>query len=140
MRSSVTLEDAKARIFAQEVPGNLRRSAVLLFEHLRRSIDLDTGRSYTNSKALSNVLKWMHDCQLKQERARRKLTPLEQKILQMLVDGLTQQQIAIELKRNVRNTKRHFAKMRKRLGVETMYQVVALSVSYGWVDLENLDK
>jgi DNA-binding NarL/FixJ family response regulator len=128
---SVTIEKAKERIFSREAPLGIRRSALLLFDiETRKRIPLDT--------SLSNVLRWMDGCLEKQKRAQTMLTPLEKRILQMLVDGFTQQKVAEELGRNVRNTKRHFANIRRRLGVKTMYQAVALCVSYGWVDIDQL--
>jgi len=137
----VTPDIAKAIIFSQEVPRNLQRSGLLLFEHECDRKDPDTKKSYTKSKALSNVLKWMLEHKARQERARRMmLTPMERQVLQMLVDGLTQRQISIELKKNIRNVRRCFTRVRKRLGVGTLYQVIAISVSYGWVDITYSDK
>ena len=133
LQSSVTIEEAKERIFAQEAPLNLRRSALLLFEHERTKAEPNPVAA-----ALSNVLRWMSERQTKQKRARMMLTPLEHKMIQMLVDGLPQQKVAEELDINVRNAKRHFANVRRRLNVKTMYQAVALCVSYGWVDIDGL--
>jgi DNA-binding NarL/FixJ family response regulator len=128
---SVTIEKAKERIFSQEAPLGIRRSALLLF-------DIETRKLNRTDAALVNVLEWMNDCLERQKRANNILTPLELKLLQMLVDGFTQKKIAEELDRNERNTKRHFANVRKKLSVKTTLQAVALCVRYRWVDTDQL--
>ena len=141
MKSAVALDDAKAIIFSQDVPRNLQRSGLLLFEHECGRTDPETGKKFTKSKALANVLEWMLESRVRRERSRRMmLTPMERQVLQMLVNGLTQRQISIELKKNIRNVRRCFTRVRKRLGVGTLYQVIAISVSYGWVDITHPDK
>ena len=141
MKSTIALDEAKAIIFAQDVPRNLQRSGLLLFEHECGRTDPETGKKYTKEKALANVLDWMLESKARRERSRRMmLTPMERQVLQMLVNGLTQRQISIELKKNIRNVRRCFTRVRRRLGVGTLYQVIAISVSYGWVDIAHPDQ
>ena len=138
-KSSVSLEDAKARIISQDVPRNLRRSAVLLFEHECQSIDPDTGKRYSKAKALSNVLKWMYDCKMKQDRISHMPTPIQLRRLQMLIDGMSHKQIAVTDQITLDGIKQNFKRMRRRLKVKTIYQAIAISVSYGWLDVDDLE-
>lgn len=139
IRSSVSTEDAKARIFAQDVPLVVQRSAFLIFRHCCNSNDPDTGKKHTPEKALDKVIEWMREQKIRQARSYRVLEPQQLELVQMLVDGLSQGQIGAKLDINLRNLQRRFERIRDQLNVKTVHQVVAICVAYGWVDIEHLD-
>ncbi len=66
--------------------------------------------------------------------ALQQISPMQKKILDMLIlDGLSYKQIALRLKRNPNTIKHHCKRIRKKVGVNSMYQVVAVAVDLGWV-------
>ena len=66
--------------------------------------------------------------------ALKKLTPMQNKIVHMLVEeGLTQKQISLNLNKGSTTIKHHLRQIRMKVGVASMYQVVAVAVELGWV-------
>ena len=62
------------------------------------------------------------------------LTPTQRRLLYLLVvEGFTQKQMALALGVDPVTIKRHFTEIRKRIGVESTYQVVAVAVEIGLV-------
>ncbi len=127
---------AKSRqfIYAQLMPLSIRHTAWFLFCHELKRIDGKTGQRYTERKARANVLKWMVMQKTHQEAGLRKLSPMQKKIIELLVlEGLTQKQVAFRLKRSPDTIKIHCERIRKKVGMDSMYQVVAVAVDLGWV-------
>lgn len=135
MRSSKILQEAKSTIYAQEeMPLSIKRSAWDLFQHELENINPATSKVFTARKALSNTLKWMAQQKNRQVAALRKLTPTQKKILRLLVEkGLTQKHIALQLQRRQRTIRHHMSQMKIKVGLESLYQVVAVAVELGWV-------
>lgn len=131
MKSSVTIEDAKAVIFAQDVPRAVQRSGVLLF-------DMECARDFTKEQALEHVLQWMEDCKKRQDRLSRIPSPIQIERLQMLLDGLTPKQIALKHNISRAGVKQNFYRMRKRIRVDTLYQAIAIAARLGWVNVDDL--
>jgi DNA-binding CsgD family transcriptional regulator len=126
--------DAKEVIFAQRgLLMSTKRTAWWLFEHELTRVDPYTGKLYTPHKALDNALKWLCEQYYRYERIRLEPTQLQRTLLQMLVDGKSQKQIAYELHRNHRTVRVHFDKLRERVGAESLYQVIALATKKRWV-------
>jgi DNA-binding NarL/FixJ family response regulator len=128
-----TENNAREMIFAQPLPLGVRRSAWWLYLHELSRLDPATGRNYTRHRAIKNVLGWMREQQVLIERMKQHPTQTQLLLLQMLADGKTQKEIAFELGKNYGTLALHFMHLRRRLGVETLYQVVAISVKRGWV-------
>lgn len=135
--SASVMTTAKNVIFEQKsLLMSIRRSAWWLFQYELRRTDPDTGQLYTPYQALDNTLRWMAEQSEQLERVRREPTQTQKQILQMLVDGMTQKQIARELGINPRTIRVHFYKIRARFRVSTMYQVMAICVKKGWVQVK----
>jgi DNA-binding NarL/FixJ family response regulator len=132
MNSLQKTHSQKARriIFSQEmIPLSIKRTALFLFEH-----ELEREQPRTENEALSNTLKWMRIMKHRQEAGLLQLTPMQKKIIELLVyEGLTQKQIALRLERDPNTIKHHCTRIRKKVGVDSMYQVVAVAVDLGWV-------
>lgn len=62
------------------------------------------------------------------------------RILSLLVDGKTQDQIALEIDRSRETVKRRCKQIRKELRVESLYQAVAIAISKGWVEAPRAGK
>ena len=62
-----------------------------------------------------------------------KLTPRESRLVRLLVEGLTQKEMALEVGCAEKTVKRHLAQVRVKIGVVSTYQVVAVAVEQGWV-------
>jgi len=60
------------------------------------------------------------------------LTPKQLTILQLLLDGKYLKQVALELQLTQEDVKVNLFRARQRAGVETLYQLVAVSVLRGW--------
>ena len=128
------MAQARQTIFAQLAPLSVKRSAWVLYQHELTKIDPRTRKPFTQRKAMTNVLKWMALQKKRQELGLRQLSPMQKKIIEMLVmEGLTQKQIAFRLHRNSDTIKHHCERIRKKVGVDSMYQVVAVAVDLGWV-------
>ena len=130
------MQEAKQTIYAQEEMSlSIKRSAWTLFQHELGHINPATSKPYTPRKALSNVLKWMALQKARQDEALKNLTPTQRKLIYFLVvEGLTQKQMALRMDRELVTIKQHFAQIRTKLGVESLYQVVAVAVERGWVN------
>ena len=124
------LKQARQIIFSQEmVPLSIKRTAWFLYQH-----ELKRAQPRTAGNALSNTLRWMRLMKLRQEAGLLEITPMQKKIIELLVyEGLTQKQIALRLERDPDTIKHHCERIRKKVGVDSMYQVVAVAVDLGWV-------
>lgn len=135
------VEQAREAIFSQRgLLISIRRSAWWLFQHEMTRTDPHTGQFYTPRKALENTLNWMADQAEVLERVKQEPTQMQRRLLQMLAEGKTPKQIAYELGKNARTLRVHFSHIRSRLGVETMYQVMAVAVKKGWVSVSRHER
>lgn len=124
------LDQSKEAIFSQQsLLMAIRRTAWWLFIH-----EMENG--YTHYEALDNVLLWMAEQSEMLERVKREPTQMQRRMLQMLADGKSGKQIARELGKNEQTLRGHFRRVRTRLGVDTMYQVMAISVKKGWITVK----
>ena len=126
-------KNAKDKIFAQSLPSRIKETAWWLYQHELGRIDPATGRPYSSRKALSNTLMWMDEQKLLLEVLKIRPNEMQRRMLQMLAEGMSQKQIAHALGKNVQTTRVHFARLRTRLGAETLYQLMATAVEKGWV-------
>jgi len=134
MSSPKILREARSTIYAQEMPLSIKHSAWALFKHELNNINPATSKPFTHRKALSNTLKWMEHQKKRKVAALKKLTPMQNKIVHMLVEeGLTQKQISLNLNKGSTTIKHHLRQIRMKVGVASMYQVVAVAVELGWV-------
>lgn len=128
--SKQSVTKAKQIIDAQDVPLSIKRSAWFLFQH-----ELSRQPRIKPRRALSNTLKWLRHQKARYAEPLRQLSPMQRKILQMLVEeGLIQKQMIVELGIGRQTVYHHYAKIMKKLGVESMYQAVAIAVEHGWVN------
>jgi DNA-binding NarL/FixJ family response regulator len=141
MRSTKILQEAKATIFAQEMPLSIKRSAWALFQHELQRTDPVTSKTFKVRKALSNTLKWMEHQKKRKMAALKKLTPTQKNILRLLVEkGLTQKEMALQLQRAPRTIKHHMGQIKIKVGMESLYQVVAVAVELGWVSAPQVEE
>lgn len=132
--SKKSMTKARQIIYAQTMSLSIKRTAWILFRHELTRVDPKTSQPFTRRKALTNVLKWASAQKSRQEAGLKQLSPMQMKILEMLVaEGLTQKQIAYQLKRDPATIKHHCERIRKKVGVDSMYQAVAIAVDLGWV-------
>lgn len=75
----------------------------------------------------------MDDQKLRNDRSSNVLTARQRILMQMVVDGLTQKQMALIMGTQRNSIKTNLAVVRRRLGVESLYQAVAIVVERGWV-------
>jgi DNA-binding CsgD family transcriptional regulator len=61
-----------------------------------------------------------------------KLTPQESRIIRLLVEGLTQKEMALELACAPQTVKFHLRNLRIKINVVSTYQVVAVAIEQGW--------
>jgi DNA-binding NarL/FixJ family response regulator len=62
------------------------------------------------------------------------LSEEERRILHMLaVEGYTQDRVALEISKSRETVKRYCRKIRETIGVESLYQAVAVAVALGWI-------
>jgi DNA-binding NarL/FixJ family response regulator len=133
------MQEVKEIIFAQEgVSLAVKRSALKLYKHEMDKLDDMPSRRPSARKVLSNILKWMAG-QAAKEKYSRRLTSIELEILQLLVEGMPQKQIALELGCSHKRVKRHFSQIRRKVNVWSTYQAVAVAVERGWVKVPKLD-
>lgn len=131
---------AKLIIYEQEAPLSIKRSAFGLYEHELDRIDPATSKPFTSRKALANVLRWIAWQKARHDADDKTLTLRQRQLLYLLVvEGLTQKEMALALKISEKTIKRHFENIRQRIGVDSTYQVVALAVEHGWVNAPKLD-
>jgi DNA-binding CsgD family transcriptional regulator len=126
---------ARARqiIFEQDASLAERRSAWGLYQHELTRTDPARLKPYTPRTALKNTLQWLADQRLR--RTRKRLTPMQRQIVQLLsAEGLTQKQIAQRLGRKPETIKKRCSQIKQQLGLESLYQVVAVAIERGWVD------
>ena len=132
--SKKSMTQARQIIFSQTMSLSIKRSAWVLFRHELTRVDPKTGRLFTRRKALASVLKWAGAQKSRLDAELKQLSPMQIKIVELLVmEGLTQKQIALRLKRDPNTIKHHCERIRKKVGVESLYQVVAVAVDQGWV-------
>jgi DNA-binding NarL/FixJ family response regulator len=118
----------------------IKRSAWLLFQHELGKTNPATSKPFTVRRALSNTLKWMRQQKARQDAALQQLTPTQRTIIRLVVEeGLTQKEVALRLGRELVTIKKHVAEIRSRMGVSSLYQVVAVAVERGWVNTPKLD-
>lgn len=138
MKLSKSMTQAKQTIFEQDAPLAVRRSAWVLYQHELTRIDPSTSKLYTPRRALANTRRWM--AEQKERRKRKRPTPMQRQILYLLVvEGLSQKQIAYRLRRTDRVIKMHFSQMRVQMGLKSLHQVVAVAVERGWIDAPKLE-
>ena len=116
----------------------IKRSAFVLFRHELSRNNPHTSRPFTPHQALLNVLKWMTGQKAMQNF--RQLTPKERELICFLVEGLTQKQMALELGCDPVTIKRHFSQIRRKVGAISTYQVVAVAVERGWVNVPVMEE
>lgn len=134
LHPSHILQTAREVIYSQKgLLMGIRRSGWYLFEVQLKRTDPETRDFYTPYKALDNTLKWMAEQAEMLERVKREPTQMQRRLLQMLVDGKTQKEIAYEMGIDARNIRRNLSSIRNRLEVDTMYQVIAVATKKGWV-------
>jgi DNA-binding NarL/FixJ family response regulator len=63
------------------------------------------------------------------------LTPMQLSILQLIVNGKYLKQAALELGMSEGDIRVNLFRARQRAGVDTLYQLVAVSVFWGWCSL-----
>lgn len=137
-RSSADFDKyAKDLIFAQPAPAAVKQSAWMLYQH---EMAKTKPTPYNNEKALTNVLLWMDEQRLLMELLKKSPTDEQRRMLQMLADGMSQKQVAHALGENVRTTRVQFMRMRNRLGMDSLYQLMAIAVEKGWVKFKKKDK
>lgn len=125
--SPLTIIEAKKRIFEQEIPLPIKKSGWKLFRH-------ETEKGVSLKKSLDNILAWMLIQYEREEREKIKISTIQKRILYLIiVDGYTQAQAAIHLDRSRETVKQYCITLRKSLGVDSFYQVVAIAVERGWV-------
>ena len=134
------IQEAKQTIYAQEdMSLSIKRSAWTLFQHELGRTNPSTSKPFTPRKALSNVLKWMALQKSRRPEELRYLTPTHKLILQLMVEGLTQKQIALRLGRAERTVVRYCVEIRQLVRVDSIYQAIAVAVERGWVNAPKLD-
>jgi DNA-binding NarL/FixJ family response regulator len=116
------LQKARQIIFSQEmIPLSIKRTAWFLYQH-----EMKREEPRTERQAMANILKWMAMMKKRQEAGLKQLSPMQKKIIELLVyEGLTQKQIALRLERDPDTIKHHCGRIREKVGVDSMYQVVA---------------
>lgn len=135
------MKKAREAIFSQEgLLMAIRRTAWWLFEYQMRRQDPATGKNYTPGKALDSVLRWMDEQSEMLERVKQEPTQLQRRLLQMLVDGKPQKQIAHELQVSRKTLHFHLYRLRNKLGKNlTLYQVIAISVKKNWIKVRQAE-
>lgn len=133
-KPSPFMAKAEKVIFSQQgLLMAVRRTAWFLFCHEMTRKDPATGTLYTPRKALSNTLRWMDEQAEFMERVKQEPTQLQRRMLQMLANGMSGKQIAYKLGIHEKTIRTYFRRLKAKLGVETMYQVVGISVKMGWI-------
>lgn len=61
-----------------------------------------------------------------------KLTPQESRVVRLLVEGLTQKEMALELQCTRETITWHMSNLRRKINVVSTYQVVAVAIEQGW--------
>src|SRR5919108_4907017 len=91
------LQKARQIIFSQEmIPLSIKRTAWFLYQH-----EMKREEPRTERQAMANILKWMAMMKKRQEAGLKQLSPMQKKIIELLVyEGLTQKQIALRLERD----------------------------------------
>lgn len=132
--TQLTISQARKTIFSQEVPLPIRRSAWKLFRHEIERIDPKTKRAPTPKRALERVIAWMIVQSEREAKSNFKLSTIQKRLLYLIVvEGFTQNQAALELDRSRETVKKYCINLKKQLGVDSFYQVVAIAVYKGWI-------
>lgn len=135
---TLTPDSARQIIHSQPgIPLGIRRSAWLLYRIEVQKVNPRTQKLYTPRRALRNVLGWMEEQRMHQDM--RRLTPRELEIVRLIIEGLTQKEIALRFDCSLDNVKDHLRRVRRKVG-GSMYRVVAVAVEYGWVPPPRLDR
>lgn len=123
----LTIIKAKKVIFEQEIPLPIKKSGWRLFR-------LETEKGSSPKKALDNILAWMLIQSEKEAREKIKVSTIQKKLLYLIiVEGFTRSQAALHLDRSPETVKQYCITLRKQLGVDSFYQVVAIAIERGWV-------
>jgi len=133
----LSIIDAKKIILSQEgIPLPIKRSGYRLFRH-----EIEKEKPVSTKKALEHVLGWMLIQAEKEARSAYRVSTIQKRILYLLaVEGFTQSQAAIELNRSHYTVKHYCINLRKQLGVDNFYQVVAIAVAQGWIPAPTLER
>jgi DNA-binding CsgD family transcriptional regulator len=124
-------QHAFGMIAAQPVPPGVKRTACWLYQHEMSRIRQRT--PYSDEQVLTNVLFWIDEQRLLIQESNKIPAPENRRQLQMLVDGMTQKEIALALGEHPRATRARFNRLKNRLGFGTLYELVATAVKRGWV-------
>ena len=124
---------AKDTIMDQPLPLRVRDTAWWLYQYELRRIDPSTKKPYAPHKALEHTLKWMYEQLLLIESQKLRPNDKQRRMLQMLAEGMSEKQIAFELGMNPQTARGTFLRLRTRLGMASLYQLMAHSVQKGWV-------
>jgi DNA-binding NarL/FixJ family response regulator len=128
------LAKAHDTIFAQPVPKRVQVSAWQLYLH-------ELENKIKPPRALVNTLRWMDQQNRRVASLKCSPTTHQRRILQLMVTyGWTQKQIAHHMGLSEDTLKKNLANARRRMGVETLIQAIALSVDKGWVKASTSDK
>lgn len=132
---SLSIPEAKEIIFrAEDIPLPIKRSAWRLFLHEIEKRDPKRKRAVSPKKALEAILAWMEVKKNQEDRAAYKINSMQRRILYLIiVEGFTRSQAAIHLDRSPETIKQYCINLRKQLGVDSFYQVVAIAIDRGWV-------
>lgn len=132
---SLSIPEAKKIIFSQEdISLPIKRSAWRLFIHELGKRDPKKKRAVSPKKALEAILAWMQVKKDQEKRAVFKINSMQKRILYLIiVEGFTRGQAAIHLDRSPETIKQYCINLRKQLGVDSFYQVVAIAIDRGWV-------
>jgi DNA-binding NarL/FixJ family response regulator len=89
--------------------------------------------AYATEQVLCNVLLWMDEQRMLLHILEMRPTPLQQKLLQRLVDGKSPKQIALELNKHPQTIFWHLHKTQERVGTDNLYQTIALAIQRRWI-------
>ena len=133
--------NAKQTIYGQEVSLAVRHSAWFLFQHQLSTINPRTERRFTYNKALSNTLDWLSEQKAREDAALNQLTTLQKQIMRLLVEEeLTQKEMALKLGCSREAIKHNYRRIKRKLGVVSMYRAAAIAMERGWVNASQVEE
>ncbi len=130
-------KQAKGTIYDQPLPLRVRETAWWLYQYELRRIDPATKKPYAPHKALEHTLKWMYEQLLLIESQKLRPNDKQRRMLQMLAEGMSEKQIAHALGMSASTARATFLRLRTRLGMQSMYQLMAHAVQRKWVELQS---
>lgn len=139
MDSTFDLSEFHNTIFSQEdISLPVKWSAWGLFLH---ELEWPKKRSISPRKVLKRILAWMSIQKKKESLMPFEIKPIQKRILYLLaVEGKTQGQAALELHRSHETIKQDCRSLKRSLGVDSFYQVIAIAVALGWIPPPSLDR